>query len=272
MLKLKIKIIPTEGIASGMVYLFNSLKYNGLIIPGDIIALVTPIYSPCLEIPKLKNYRLAQLCVNADEDNNWEIPMKEIEKLADKNIKGLMLVNPTNPTGLSLSTESISKMTIFIKTNNPDLIIIEDSTYAPFVNKFNSFFNTMPSNTISMFSYSKYFGTTGQRLGLIALHNRNIIDSKLLKNRTPEVINSINQRYRTVSLNLISIKFIDRILLDSRQMTEQNRPGLSTPRQTIMGIIGAHELIVTNSSYKYEIQNLLKNRVDNLLEPLELTR
>jgi len=267
-LKLKVKIMATEGAAAAILYAFNSLKYNGLVLPGDSIAIMTPIFSPYLEVPALRNYDLKQVCINADEDNNWEVPMSEIQKLADPNIKALFLVNPTNPTGLSLSKNTVQKMAKFIRNHNPYLIILEDNVYAPFVDEFNDFFNVLPRNTIGVFSFSKYFGTTGYRLGTIVMHNSNIIDSYLLTSRTPEEQKEINERYSMLSTHPSKIKFIDRILADSRQVAEAHVAGLSTPQQTQMGIMAMYDLLDTKNEYKKRLEDLLKVRMMELLKPL----
>ena len=39
----------------------------------------------------------------------------------------------------------------------------------------------LPHNTIGVYSYSKYFGCTGWRLGVIAVHEDNIYD-KMFRN------------------------------------------------------------------------------------------
>jgi aspartate 4-decarboxylase len=267
-LKLKIKVMPTEGCAAAILYVLNSLKYNGLVLPGDSIAIMTPIFSPYLEIPNLRNYDLTQICINADQDNNWNVPMTEIEKLADPNIKALFLVNPTNPTGFSMSKETVNKMAKFIREYNPNIIILEDNVYAPFVDEFNDFFNILPRNTIGVFSFSKYFGTTGYRLGTIVMHNSNIIDSNLLVNRPEEVRKEIDSRYKIIATNPSKIKFIDRILADSRQVAEAHVAGLSTPQQTQMGLMAMYDLLDVQNVYKKNLEKLLKIRMKELLEPI----
>ena len=197
--------------------------------------------------------------------------MEEIIKLRDPAIKALVLVNPTNPTGISLTKNTVQKMASFIRDNNPNLIILEDSVYAPFVDEFNNFFNVLPSNTIGIFSYSKYFGTTGYRLGTIVMHNRNIIDSRLLKEGPPEYRDSIDKRYKIISTKPSRIKFMDRILADSRQVAEAHVAGLSTPQQTIMGIMAMFDLMDKDNLYKQELQKILRKRMTDLLTPIEYT-
>ncbi len=42
----------------------------------------------------------------------------------------------------------------------------------------------LPHNTILVYSYSKYFGCTGWRLGVVSLHEDNVIDRAIA--RLPE--------------------------------------------------------------------------------------
>jgi len=266
-LRNKVKIMPTEGAAAAILYVFNSLKYNGLVIPGDNIGVMTPIFSPYLELPALKNYNLTQICIKADENNNWEIPQSEIDKVGDTKMRALFMVNPTNPTSLSLSSSTVKKMAAVIRKQNPNLIILEDNVYAPFAKEFNSFFNVLPRNTIGVFSFSKYFGVTGWRLGSIVMHNRNIIDSKLLK----AAPNDVHQRYVMLNSKPRLIKFMDRILADSRQVAEAHVAGLSTPQQTIMSLFATYDMMDKERIYSNMLDAVLLERMTNLLSPLEYT-
>lgn len=264
-LKGNVKVMPTEGCAAAILYVFNSLKYNGLVVPGDTVGIMSPIFSPYLEIPALNNYNLEQVCLQADPDNNWEVPQDQVEKLADPKMRALFLVNPTNPTALSLSASTVRKMATVIRKKNPNIIILEDNVYAPYVKEFNDFFNVLPRNTIGVFSFSKYFGTTGWRLGSIIMHDNNIIDSKLLKKAPP----SVNDRYKMLTTKPQNIKFIDRILADSRQVAEAHVAGLSTPQQTLMAIMAAGDLLDKERKMQITLDNLLLERIDNLLEPIK---
>jgi aspartate 4-decarboxylase len=271
-MKGKVKIMPTEGCAAAILYVFNSLKYNGLVVPGDKIGIITPIFSPYLEIPALRNYNLTQICIKSDESNNWEIPQSEIEKIGNPEMKALFLVNPTNPTAMSLSSAVVRKIATVVRKKNPNLIILEDNVYAPFVKEFNDFFNVLPRNTIGVFSLSKYFGVTGWRLGTIVMHNSNIIDGKLLnpKFRTDkDVLEQINNRYKMLSTKPDKIKFMDRILADSRQVAEAHVAGLSTPQQTIMSLFATYDLLDREREYQGTLDSMLLKRMDDLLEPIE---
>ena len=51
-------LFATEGGTAGMTYVFQSLRANCLIMPGDKIGIVTPIFSPYLDIPVLDDYQM----------------------------------------------------------------------------------------------------------------------------------------------------------------------------------------------------------------------
>lgn len=260
----RVNIFPTEGAANAIIYVFNSLKFNGLVVPGDKIGILTPIFSPYLEMPHLRNYNLEQICIKADE-KTWEVPDKEIEKIADPNMRALFLVNPTNPTSLSLTSRTVRKIAALVRKRNPNLIILADNVYAPFVDEFNTLFNALPRNTIGVYSFSKYFGVTGWRLGTIMMHKSNIIDNVLLKNAPDDV----NKRYKMLNTKPENIKFIDRLLADSRQVAEAHVAGLSTPQQTQMCLFAMFDLLDGDKGYRSDLKNLLIERMNNLLTPLE---
>ena len=58
-------LFATEGGTAAMIYVFQSLRENMLLKPGDGIAIITPIFSPYLEIPLLNDYRLVPVLVRA---------------------------------------------------------------------------------------------------------------------------------------------------------------------------------------------------------------
>jgi ATP-binding cassette subfamily B multidrug efflux pump len=58
-------------------------------------------------------------------------------------------------------------------------MIISDDVYGTFVKDFSSLMSKLPYNTIGVYSYSKYFGVTGWRLGTMALHKNNVFDKRI---------------------------------------------------------------------------------------------
>ncbi|MDG2733508.1 bifunctional aspartate transaminase/aspartate 4-decarboxylase, partial [Vibrio parahaemolyticus] len=79
-------LFATEGGTASMTYTFQTMFNNGLLKKGDKVALITPIFTPYLEIPELSEYELEIVELRLDE-TTWQLPMSEIEKLADTGIK-----------------------------------------------------------------------------------------------------------------------------------------------------------------------------------------
>ncbi|MBW3002205.1 bifunctional aspartate transaminase/aspartate 4-decarboxylase [Candidatus Woesearchaeota archaeon] len=261
-------LFATEGATAAMVYVFKSLKENRILKKKDSIAIMTPIFSPYLEIPSLADYNLVEVYVKGDEDKGWQVPDSEMEKLKNKKIKAFFMVHPTNPTSIKLKKETLKKIAKIIKKRK-DLIVLTDTVYATFVDKFNSFLEMVPRNTICVYSYSKFFGVTGWRLGVIMLSKDNVID-KLLAKLPAKDKAVLRKRYQMTSTNPDKIKFIDRLEMDSRDVALAHTGGISGPQQTIMTLFSLFYLMDKKRKYKKSIQSILKTRVKYLYKNLKI--
>lgn len=118
----------------------------------------------------------------------------------------------------------------------------------------------LPRNTIGVYSYSKYFGCTGWRLGAIALHQDNIIDEKI-KAHPPQVTAALNQRYAPLTLEPGKMKFIDRLVADSRDIALNHTAGLSLPQQAQMTLFSMFQLLDKDDGYRKACLDICKRRV-----------
>lgn len=264
----------TEGAAAGILYAFNTLAINKLLVPGDTIAIITPIFSPYLEMPKLKAYGLNIVELRGRPEDNYALTNDEIDKLKNPEIKGLFCVNPTNPSAFCLPESNIKRIGKIVSKYRNDLIIVSDCVYSPFVKKFNSLLQTCPRNTIEIYSLSKYFGTTGWRLGVTMIRKDNNFNY-LFKALSTRNLKELNHRYGLVSLQPNSLDIMDRIVMDSRQVAEEHVGGLSTPQQVIMGMFLFYDFyefnhgpIIGDKTYKQRIHSILDKRIDYLYKPL----
>ena len=260
-------LFATEGATAAMNYTFKTLKENFLIAPGDKIALITPIFSPYIEIPVLNDFELEPIYVAASEDSGWQVPDAELDKLRNPEIKALFMVNPMNPGAVSMSRESVERIAEVIKSDRPDLFVLTDTVYSPFVDEFHDVLQVIPENTIGVFSYSKYVGVTGWRLGVIFIQDDNVFDRML--QALPEAKKQLlRKRYETVTPDPDAIPFIERLLMDSRDVALAHTGGLSTPQQAIMTLFSLYELLDTEKVYKRGIQTLLQSRMALLYKAL----
>jgi len=268
-------LFAVEGGTAAMCYVFDSLMVNKLLHKGDKIALGVPTFTPYIEIPELDRYEFRVVEIFADEvdaqgNHTWQYPDWQITRLADPSIKAFFLVNPSNPPSVTLRPNSMNRLVEIVKTRNPNLIIITDDVYGTFVNGFVSLMAKLPRNTIGVYSFSKYFGCTGWRLGVVAVHEDNIFDPMIAK--LPEADrNILNNRYKSLSLTPEKMKFIDRMVADSRQVALNHTAGLSLPQQAQMALFSLFALVDKENNYKKATQQIIQRRLEDLIKGIGFT-
>ena len=271
----RFNIFAVEGATAAMCYIFDSLIANELLVRGDRIALMVPVFTPYLEIPHLPRYNFEVVHISAieltrDETHTWQYPECELNKLKDSSIKALFVVNPSNPPSVAIKPDSVNQLVHIVENYNPNLMIISDDVYSTFVDNFRSLMADLPYNTIGVYSFSKYFGVTGWRLGTIALQEDNIFD-KLLKELSEEKKIELRQRYGALSIHPDDIVFIDRIVADSRQVALNHTAGLSTtPQQVQMAFFCAFALLDKENKYKNQTKDICRRRQKLLFKGLGL--
>src|SRR5882672_3728311 len=265
----KFDIYAVEGGTAAMCYIFKSMKANRLLRPGDTIALGTPIFTPYLEMTHLEDYGLKFITIQAPQENRFQYTDEEIKKLEDPKIKAFFLVNPGNPTAMALSRETLARIVDLVRTKRPDLMLLTDDVYGTFVKDFRSLLGELPHNTIGVYSYSKYFGCTGWRLGVIAVHQDNVFDKMIAKLPDAEV-KALDKRYGALTLEPRKIKFIDRIVADSRDVALNHTAGLSLPQQVMMSLFSLSEMMDSEKRYQTACKEIVNRRIWTLIEGIGL--
>ncbi|KEQ15326.1 aspartate aminotransferase [Endozoicomonas montiporae] len=263
-------LFATEGGTAAMSYIFASLHANRLLSAGDKVALMTPIFTPYLEIPELADYQLEIAELEADEHNNWQLSHDEIRKLHDPGIKLLCLVNPSNPPSVVLSQSSLQALTHLIQTQRKDLMVVTDDVYATFADDFVSLFATCPHNTLCVYSFSKFFGATGWRLGIIALHNDSAFDQLLKERSDSGVAGDVNARYASITDDPQQLSFLERLVADSRSVALHHSAGLSSPQQLQMTLFALSSLIDSERHYQRGAKRLIRSRYQTLYQNIGL--
>ncbi len=265
--EMQFDLFAVEGGTAAMCYIFKSLKANRLLNPGDTIALCTPIFTPYLEMPELEDYSLESVHAETTEEEGFQLTDAAVEKLKDPKVKAFFLVNPGNPSSVALNAASLKKLADLVENDRPDLIVLTDDVYGTFVHDFTSVMGYLPRNTIGVYSYSKYFGCTGWRLGVIAVAQDNIFDLKLA-DHPEDIQQTLDRRYGTLSLHPRDIRFIDRIVADSRDVALNHTAGLSLPQQVMMTLFSLSELVDTKKTYQTACIELVHRRFNLLTEAM----
>lgn len=265
-----LSLFATEGGTAAMCYVFDSLLKNGILDRGDRIALMVPVFTPYVEIPELDTYDFDVVRVEASlftetGVRQWRYPEEEIAKLADPSVKLVCCVNPSNPPSLALSDRVTEQIVSIVAERNPNLIVVTDDVYGTFVEGFRSLAADLPRNTLLVYSYSKHYGATGWRLGVIALHDDNVIDA-MLAAQDREQKARLDRRYGTLTLDPGTMRFIDRMVADSRQVALNHTAGLSLPQQVMMVLFSLFDMLDEGQAYKHRIREIVQQRLELLLE------
>ncbi len=267
-------LFAVEGGTAAMCYIFDTMAQNGLLKRGDTVALFLPTFTPYIEICHLDRFSFKIVAINAsgtrpDGTHDWHYPASELAKLANPKIRMAFLVNPSNPPSVALGAAEMKQIVGIVKRKNPNLMVVTDDVYGTFVPGFRSFMAEVPHNTIAVYSFSKNFGCTGWRLGVIGVHQDNIFDRKIAA--LPATWKkTLDRRYGALSLEPRKIRFIDRLVADSRMVALNHTAGLSLPQQVQMCFFALTHLLDRDDTYKKMCMEVCHRRRDLLYKGLNL--
>jgi aspartate 4-decarboxylase len=261
-------LFAVEGGTAAMCYVFRTLVENRLLRRGDVIALGSPIFTPYIELPRLEDYafatvEIAQSQKAADGHHTWQYADAEIDKLADPRIKAFFLVNPSNPASCAMHPATQRRIVELVRTRRPDLFVLTDDVYGTFAEGFRSLAADLPRNTILVYSWSKHFGCTGWRLGVVGVHQDNVFDERLAK--LPDADRTaLRARYGTLTTEPDRLRFIDRMVADSRDVALNHTAGLSLPQQAQMTLLSLFALLDPDDRYQRRCRRIVRERLDAL--------
>lgn len=268
-------LFATEGGTAAMCYIFDSLQQNFLLNKGDNIVLFAPVFTPYIEIPEQARYlfnviEIKALKMTKDGYHTWQYQEKDLDVLKDPSVKAAFITNPSNPPSYGLTKALMNRIVEIVRNDNPNLMIITDDVYATFIPHFRSMMAELPKNTLCVYSFSKYFGATGWRLAVIALHQDNIYD-RMIRELPRDKQELLKKRYSSLSLHPEDIRFIDRMVTDSRQVALNHTAGLSLPQQTQMSLFASFALLDAENTYKKRMQDMIHERLHTLWESTGFT-
>lgn len=151
--------------ASGCLGMYLALE--AILDDGDEVIIQAPYFTPYPQQVELA--RGIPIPLNTYENEDFQINIERLESLITERTKALIINSPSNPTGNTLSMETLEGISnIAIKY---DLLVISDDIYTSF--SFNEPFVPIASivgmkeRTIIINSFSKNFTMTGWRIGNI---------------------------------------------------------------------------------------------------------
>jgi aspartate 4-decarboxylase len=103
----------------------------------------------------------------------------------------------------------------------------------------------------------------------VAVHENNIFDPMIAK-LPARTRAELNKRYSPITMEPAKVKFIDRMVADSRMVALNHTAGPSLPQQIQMLLFSAFALVDREDSYKSICQLIVRRRYAALLAGLDL--
>lgn len=256
-------IFATEGGAAAMTYIFTTLVVNEIVGPGDAVAVATPTYTPYLQIPVLRRIGFDVIEVKAAAHQPYRFGEGVLDVLRNPRIKVFFLINPGNPDSRAVRPERLEELRRIVESDRPDLLVVNDTAYATFVEDFRGVTAVIPRNLILLHSFSKGYAATGNRLGFIAVHHDSVAD-QLLRAKPADAKERLRARYQAAAADVEEMPFIQRLLADSREVALHNIAGLGTPDQVQMTMFELAYLMPEGADYVRGARAKLQARLDAL--------
>ncbi|MCR4417689.1 MAG: pyridoxal phosphate-dependent aminotransferase [Ignavibacteria bacterium] len=167
------EIIVTQGGSEAIIFAMCSICD----VDEEIIVF-EPFYTNYNGFATLVDVKLVPIPLSIQ--NGFHLPTEEeIEKYITPKTRGILITNPSNPTGTVYSKEELQRLVNLVKKYN--LFLLSDEVYREFAYE-GKFFSVMDfpeisQQTILLDSASKRFNLCGARIGVLASHNEDVVQS-----------------------------------------------------------------------------------------------
>ena len=191
-----INISPEEVLVSNGEKQSLYLACQALFQTGDEVIIFKPYWVSFPEFVTLSD--ATPILIDTDPSNNFEPDISDIIAAENKNVKGIIINSPSNPTGSVWSKKIILEILKLAKEKN--WVVISDECYERLVfdgqhtvSKKLAIDNNIDANIVTCMSMSKTYAMTGWRIGY-AFGNVDIINAmSKIQGQATSCANSIGQ-------------------------------------------------------------------------------
>ncbi len=170
------EIIVTTGGSEALLFGFLSC-FN----PGDEVIIPEPFYANYNGFATASGIKV--IPVTANITNGFALPpVSEIEKIITDKTKGILICNPSNPTGYLYTKEELEVIRDIVAKH--DLFLFADEVYREFVYDDKEHYSVMnlegiDQNTILVDSVSKRYSMCGARIGAMVSKNKEVMSTAM---------------------------------------------------------------------------------------------
>lgn len=170
------EILITTGGSEAILFAFMSTLNE-----GDEIIIPEPFYANYTAFAIMVGAKIKTVTARI-EDNFALPPISEFEKLITPKTKGIVIINPNNPTGYLYSQNELEILAKLVKKY--ELYLYSDEVYRRYCYDGLEHYSVMKlqgieQNTILFDSMSKRYSECGIRVGAIITHNKEVLNASL---------------------------------------------------------------------------------------------
>lgn len=167
------EIVITAGGSEAVIFALSAICDA-----GDEVVVFEPFYTNYNGFATLANVKLRPVPLTIE--NGFHLPsVSEIEKAITSRTRGILICNPSNPTGTVFTREELAALVALVKKH--DLFLLSDEVYREFSYELPCYsvmsFHEIDDRSILLDSSSKRFNVCGARIGVIASHNKDVIQT-----------------------------------------------------------------------------------------------
>jgi histidinol-phosphate aminotransferase len=179
-------ILPTNASDEGILTVFQTY-----LDPRDELVLPVPTFAMFRFYAEILDLDIKEVLYNED----LSFPDENVFQAISETTKGVVLVNPNNPTGTPIQRTAILKVLDLMQ----DRLVLLDEAYVEFTRETAiNLINDHP-NLVILRTFSKAFGMAGARLGIIISCQENI--RNLEKTHSPYSISTLTTKIAIAALD-----------------------------------------------------------------------
>jgi aspartate aminotransferase len=152
-------VLVTDGAVEA---LFNVC--SNICKPGTSFVTTNPSWAWPMHFARKAGANVVELPIY-DAAQGYKLTVEQLRAAVDENTRVIYLVDPNNPLGTCHTAEEIQAFTDIARSVGA--YFIHDATYSSFAEHFTPAYKFYPEKSIQIYSFSKWLGLAGMRLGAV---------------------------------------------------------------------------------------------------------
>ncbi|MCE2692207.1 MAG: pyridoxal phosphate-dependent aminotransferase [Rubrivivax sp.] len=155
-------VLVTDGAVEALYTACRDLS-----VPGGTFVTTDPGWKWPMAFAKASGASVVEIPIYKPE-NGYKLTVDQLAAAVDERTRIIYLVDPNNPLGTCHTAEEIAAFTDIARRHGA--YFVHDCTYRHFADAHSLAAHCYPERTITIYSFSKWLGLAGMRLGALVAH------------------------------------------------------------------------------------------------------